>query len=197
MIRWRDQPADIGTQPIDALFRSLHLPDALRIAGALGECREGPLLIIEPTVRERVFSHLRSSDAELGGLLIGDAFVHPAGGDSPDQLAVVRVREAIRGDDYASTSVSLQLGTSVWDEARNRLGEGRLVIGWYHSHPRLGAFFSGTDRRTQRAFFAHPYSVGWVIDPYATDQANAERTYLGPHAVELAPTALAFGCADL
>ncbi len=40
-----------------------------------------------------------------------------------------------------------------------------MVVGWYHSHPNLGAFFSGTDRATQRAFFNRPYSVGLVVDP--------------------------------
>ena len=47
----------------------------------------------------------------------------------------------------------------------------RQVIGWYHSHPDLGAFFSATDRHTQSAFFPHPYSLGWVLDPIRNEQA--------------------------
>lgn len=192
MIQWREQPVDSGAQPLDTLYRSLPLTDVLRIVAALQVDRiEPPLLIVAHAARTRVLAHLRSSQAELGGLLIGEAF----SGDAPaavgeviapaKSIAVVRVSEALPGDDHASTAISLQLGASVWNKARERLGNGRLVVGWYHSHPHLGAFFSGTDRRTQRAFFAQPYSVGWVIDPYATDRASVERFYLGPRAREL------------
>jgi proteasome lid subunit RPN8/RPN11 len=74
--------------------------------------------------------------------------------------------------------------TSVWDRARAALAAGELVVGWFHSHPRLGAFFSDTDRRTQAAFFNHPFSVGWVIDPFA----NEEAWFLGADAESIPPT---------
>jgi proteasome lid subunit RPN8/RPN11 len=48
---------------------------------------------------------------------------------------------------------------------------GERVVGWFHSHPDIGAFFSGTDRRTQAAFFAQAFSVGWVIDPVRGEEA--------------------------
>jgi len=35
----------------------------------------------------------------------------------------------------------------------------------------LGTFLSETDGATQKAFFGHPYSVGWVIDPFRHEQA--------------------------
>jgi len=40
-----------------------------------------------------------------------------------------------------------------------------MIVGWYHSHPNLGVFFSGIDRATQSAFFNYPYALGLVIDP--------------------------------
>ncbi|MCG3201208.1 MAG: hypothetical protein NFCOHLIN_01074 [Gammaproteobacteria bacterium] len=46
-----------------------------------------------------------------------------------------------------------------------------MVVGWFHSHPNLGAFFSGTDRSTQRKFFGHEYSLGYVIDPIRDEHA--------------------------
>ncbi len=197
-IQWREQPAEVGPQPIAALYRGESVSDVLRIAAALEQRREVlPLLIIGQTVREQVFAHLRSSESELGGLLIGDAFVQAGSAGGGDAIAVVRVLEALPGDDYASTAVSLQLGASVWSKAHERLRDGRLVVGWYHSHPHLGAFFSGTDRRTQRAFFAHPYSVGWVIDPYSSDPAAIERCYVGAESFELSPTAITMASVGL
>jgi proteasome lid subunit RPN8/RPN11 len=58
---------------------------------------------------------------------------------------------------------------------------GKTVVGWYHSHPDLGVFFSGTDRRTQRAFFNQPHCIGLVVDPIGFQ----ETWFIGPDSVEL------------
>ena len=69
------------------------------------------------------------------------------------------------------------------------------VVGWYHSHPGLGAFFSGTDRETQHAFFRQPYSLGLVVDPLRAELA----CYAGPDSAEpgfdvlLSPSLAPFG----
>jgi hypothetical protein len=105
---------------------------------------------------------------EQGGLLVGTPYARdPASG----AIDVVHVRGAVGAVDFSSSGVSLRMEAGVWDRARNALRAGELVVGWFHSHPGLGAFFSETDRRTQAAFFAHPFSVGWVIDPYADEEA--------------------------
>ena len=92
------------------------------------------------------------------------------------------VRTAVPGLDDDATEYSLRLAAGVWDAARAALAPGELVVGWFHSHPDIGAFFSGTDRRTQAAFFAHAFSVGWVIDPVRREQA----WFVGPQSRELA-----------
>ena len=56
-----------------------------------------------------------------------------------------------------------------------------MVVGWYHSHPNRGAFFSGTDRRTQRALFTQSYSIGLVIDPVRGEEA----WFWGPDSIPL------------
>jgi len=61
-----------------------------------------------------------------------------------------------------------------------------ITVGWYHSHPDLGAFFSQTDRATQRAFFNAPYSVALVIDPIRNEEAwfvGAESSRLSHYAI--------------
>jgi len=78
--------------------------------------------------------------------------------------------------------VSLAMGTEIWDRARDLMARaGSMVVGWYHSHPNLGAFFSGTDRATQRAFFNRPYSVGLVVDPVRGEEA----WFVGPASTPL------------
>jgi proteasome lid subunit RPN8/RPN11 len=41
------------------------------------------------------------------------------------------------------------------------------IVGWYHSHPKMGCFMSGTDLDTQRRYqnlFSH--AVALVVDPH-------------------------------
>jgi proteasome lid subunit RPN8/RPN11 len=54
-------------------------------------------------------------------------------------------------------------------------------LGWYHSHPNLGAFFSSTDRYTQKHFFNNDYSLGLVIDPIR----NEEKYFLNKNSIEI------------
>jgi len=45
-------------------------------------------------------------------------------------------------------------------------GRPEMVVGWYHSHPGFGCWFSGTDINTQQSFEQlNPRAVGVVIDP--------------------------------
>jgi hypothetical protein len=39
------------------------------------------------------------------------------------------------------------------------------LIGWYHSHPGLTAFMSGTDVTTHKSYFDNEYNISVVVDP--------------------------------
>jgi proteasome lid subunit RPN8/RPN11 len=122
---------------------------------------------IAPAVDRQVMAHLLTLDVEQGGLLVGKAYSGPGS----DQVAHVRITGSAPAEDAQGTAFSLRMGTAVWRAAQAMLAADEMIVGWYHSHPGLTAFFSDTDRQTQRAFFNHPYSVGWVIDPHNRDEA--------------------------
>lgn len=42
--------------------------------------------------------------------------------------------------------------------------EGLQIVGWYHSHPGFGPFFSAHDRFIHESFFTDPFHVGLVLD---------------------------------
>ena len=163
-MRWTDKPVELPLQPLSALrTRAPSLP-------ALALPARGLLVIVTDEVREAVLRHLRGSQDEQGGLLLGEVFTADESVGVAASRAVV-VSQAIPALDFASSGISLRMEAGVWDRARLALGPLELIVGWYHSHPGLGAFFSATDRRTQAAFFPHPYSVGWVIDPELDEEA--------------------------
>lgn len=167
MIKWTDQSPAVRFQPRERL--RFELPaDAL------------PAVLVPTAVRVAVRAHLETRSEELGGLLVGEVFGEVFGEEHP---AAIRIVACVPSHEYSSTGVSLRMASDVWSRARALLIAERLIVGWYHSHPGLTAFFSETDRRTQRAFFPHTYSLGWVIDPTDGD----ERFYLGADALEIDP----------
>jgi proteasome lid subunit RPN8/RPN11 len=113
----------------------------------------------DDAVRTAIYSYLAGHAVEAGGLLLGRRVGVAAPG------TIVSIESFVPSTDFDGTGVSLTMGTKVWDDARPHLDAGYVVVGWVHSHPNLGAFFSGTDRKTQRAFFAKPWQVGLCVDP--------------------------------
>lgn len=178
MIQWREQKTELPVQPIETLFSRLSGAGATTVESL---CTEGRVIVVDGPGRAAAERHLAASYDEQGGLLVGEVFIQSEG-----LIAAVFVRAGIPSLEFASSGVSLRMEAGVWTRAREALRGQELIVGWYHSHPGLGAFFSATDRRTQRAFFPHPYSVGWVRDPLHGEECwfvGAESEALPPRQV--------------
>jgi proteasome lid subunit RPN8/RPN11 len=173
-MRWIDAPESPAWRTLSAWQQTLrHDVDAALLRARVERAQglvpgNGPIVALAASALATAWDHVRDSPLERGGLLIGEPFVNAGADTSP---ALVFVRAAVAGLDDEATSTSLRLHTGVWDAARVALQPGECVVGWFHSHPGIGAFFSDTDRRTQAGFFHHPFSLGWVIDPQRREQA--------------------------
>ena len=180
MITWSEQPPDFRTRPVTDLTERLSFTDACTIL-----LSDQPVTIaIKESVSASVYDHLSESAVESGGLLLGEVFARR---DAQGRLQLVAVvNEHVRADVFNGTSISLQMGAEVWEAARVKGNGAGSVIGWYHSHPNLGAFFSGTDRRTQAAFFRETHCLGLVIDPVRREEC----WFTGPDSVEADPGAI-------
>lgn len=176
MISWTEQEPDFELQPVEALFARLGFVSAVAVWSRIGT---GLQIVIQESVRSSIEAHLLAQHIEQGGLLIGSAF-----GSANDDQLVVTIEDSVVADDATGTGVSLVMGSAVWENARGRCTGKRTVVGWYHSHPNLGAFFSGTDRATQRGFFSNAHSVGLVSDPIRRE----EKWFSGPESMEVPAT---------
>jgi proteasome lid subunit RPN8/RPN11 len=177
-MNWQEQPADIQPPLISDLLRAVSALDAVFL---VARTRKAPTVYLTPECRQGIWTHVRSHRTEVGGLLIGRAYV--AGADLPDTWRpLVWIDRFLPSETFRSSAISLAMGTEIWDRARSVTAhDDGMVVGWYHSHPNLGAFFSSTDRATQRAFFNQPYSVGLVIDPIRGEEA----WFIGPDSTSL------------
>ncbi|ORM40840.1 26S proteasome non-ATPase regulatory subunit 14 -like protein [Babesia sp. Xinjiang] len=69
------------------------------------------------------------------------------------------------GNSVSVEAVDPVYQTEMKDQLR-RTGRPEVVVGWYHSHPGFGCWFSGTDINTQQSFEQlNTRAVGIVIDP--------------------------------
>ncbi len=175
-MKWTDQSPSALLPIVDDAIRG-HFGDGSAIRELFAQTRAGTDLdvAIEAPVHHEVLQHLRASRVEQGGLLLGTPYGAPGNPASP---ALVVISAVVPARHASGTGYSLRMEAAVWSDANRLLelgaskqpgtateGSATRVVGWYHSHPGLGAFFSDTDCATQRAFFSHPWSVGWVIDP--------------------------------
>ena len=176
-MKWTALPPDIRSGNARDLFEKLGFLAASRV---IHDSINAPLVVFDPGAFEAILDHLRAGPGELGGLLLGRAYSLPY--DTIHGYAFLTVVSgAVPSREFTNTEFSLKMGTELWSSASDALNKGSLVIGWYHSHPSLGAFFSTIDRATQKAFFNHPYSLGVVIDPVRGEQ----KCFAGPDCNEI------------
>lgn len=157
-----------------------------------------PMVIIERPAWEALWDHARSADVEVGGLLVGEAFRDTATG-----RPVALIHGAIPALGGASSAVSFTFTPDAWDHLtaeRDRSWPDLITVGWFHTHPDLGVFYSTTDRATQGAFFRQPWNIGIVVDPLArSDQvalfAGADSRRLPASDLVVAPAPFAVAVA--
>jgi proteasome lid subunit RPN8/RPN11 len=161
MIQWKDVEPDVVISSANQLFRTV---DCISTICALANWIGGRRIHITEECLGTLADHVASERNEVGGLLLGQVFsIETEIRSGYPHLTVIR--KAIPCEAYRNSPVSLEMRADVWVGAASHLSNGLIVIGWYHTHPNLGAFFSGTDETTQRSFFNQSYSLGLVIDP--------------------------------
>ena len=115
----------------------------------------------------RVSVHSCSSDTvEVGGVLVGEWCVDE---DTGEQFVIVKhalpARHTLQGSVYLTfTQDSL---VDLHEQIEKRF-EGERIVGWYHTHPRMGIFLSHYDTWLHKNFFPEPWQVALVVEPYSS-----------------------------
>ena len=83
---------------------------------------------------------------------------------SDDEIEVVEIVPISSGTSVFVDITDWEYVFSLISE--EKIDEGEVIVGWAHTHPGLGIFFSGTDIETQLIYQKmHPKSFGLVLDP--------------------------------
>lgn len=125
-------------------------------------------LICSQTALQQIDSHSRSNlYSELGGFLLGEAF-------QKDGYLFVEVSAAIPALSDEHGPVHFTFTADAWANAhkvREEQYPGLKIVGWFHTHPNLGVFYSDDDVIVHSTAFSLPWHVGLVIDPIRDEAA--------------------------
>ncbi len=126
-------------------------------------------------IRAHSISNLRS---ELGGVLLGRA-----ARDGEQLLVEIIAALPARNDDHGP--IHFTFTADAWSQIhRDRAAQypDLDIVGWFHTHPGLGVFYSSDDVVVHTAAFILPWHVGLVVDPLGN-----EASYFGWQDGKLAP----------
>lgn len=104
---------------------------------------------------------------EVGGIVVGHwCKQQRADGKSEHTLSLT---DLIAVASYDSSSAHISFTERAWVRAEEELTEkyasaGKIRLGWYHTHPIQGIFFSSKDH-SAHSIFSEPYQFALVIDP--------------------------------
>lgn len=169
---WIEVEPDFKKEDVKSILQGLPFDNALNILSNLDTKTS---VIIKKDAQDKAYEYVSSIRVESGGLLIGRVF------DVNLMKDIVLIEDCVFSDDSDGTPVSLKMNSSLWTKAKSFINEKQFVVGWFHSHPNLGAYFSGTDRATQNAFFRENFHIGWCIDPIRKENA----WFYGQNSIEL------------
>ena len=126
-------------------------------------------------IRAHSISNLRS---ELGGVLSGHAYR-----DGEQMLVEVIAALPARNDDHGP--IHFTFTADAWSQIHHEKAAKHPdleIVGWFHTHPGLGVFYSSDDVVVHTAAFTLPWHVGLVVDPLGN-----EASYFGWQDGRLAP----------
>ncbi len=133
--------------------------------------------------RQQAISQIRAYSitnlrAELGGVLLGHAYR-----DGEQLLVEVIAALPARNDDHGP--IHFTFTADAWSQIhhdRTAQYPNLEIVGWFHTHPGLGVFYSSDDVVVHTAAFTLPWHVGLVVDPLGN-----EASYFGWQAGVLTP----------
>lgn len=134
-------------------------------AGKKYDVKEPPFsLVITSEVLARVNAHVSTDgNRELGGFLLGNNYFCPN-----TKIKYVQIDNSVEAKFTSSNHVSIDLVNETFQHLLDEMGGkylGKKIIGWYHSHPDMGAFLSPMDVEVHKHRFPPAWAVALVIDP--------------------------------
>jgi proteasome lid subunit RPN8/RPN11 len=126
----------------------------------------GVQVFMTQSAYQRICEHAQSDmDNEVGGWLAGRWCKDSETGDEFVVVEALLPAQQVRsGSTFLTFTHDSQVAMLAALEERYST---KGVVGWFHTHPRMGIFLSGYDLWLHEHFFPHPWQVALVVEPHS------------------------------
>ncbi len=123
-------------------------------------------VFVTQTAYQAITKHANSDlDNEVGGWLAGRWCQDPEGGGEFIVVEALLPAQQVRsGSTFLTFTHDSQVAMLAALEERYA---NKGIVGWYHTHPRMGVFLSGYDLWLHDHFFPYPWQVALVVEPHS------------------------------
>jgi len=117
---------------------------------------------ISDSAYKAIIKHAKEDQKiEICGILIGEVFKDLNG-------PYLEISDIIIGEHAENQAGQVMFTHETWEyitSVKDEQFPDKLIVGWYHTHPRFGIFLSDQDVFIQSNFFDKPWQVAFVVDP--------------------------------
>ncbi|KXK02566.1 MAG: Mov34/MPN/PAD-1 family protein [Ignavibacteriaceae bacterium] len=149
-------------------------PNVFKRVGDDGQDDEFRVYIKNSVINE-IDEYLASDKTkELGGVLIGNAY------KTSKDIRFIHITDFIHAEHTEASVSRLTFTHKTWESIGRKLDneyEGKIVLGWYHSHPGHSVFMSDYDVFIQKNFFDMEFMTAYVFDPVLNQRAFFYKLY--------------------
>jgi proteasome lid subunit RPN8/RPN11 len=150
---------------IEEAIRQVGETEGIKLHGSTPPAEQVQVFLRQAAVRQIQEHSASDLDSELGGVLLGRT------GESDEHIMVaVSAALPVVTDDLGP--VHFTFTADAWSQLhrdKERLYPDLDIVGWYHTHPGLGVFYSADDVVVHKAAFVLPWQVGLVVDPIGNE----------------------------
>jgi proteasome lid subunit RPN8/RPN11 len=103
---------------------------------------------------------------EVGGFLVGEWCVNAKQGEQ-----FIIIEHALPARYTKQGAIYLTFTHDSMVDIHNQIDKhhnGKKIVGWYHTHPRMGIFLSHYDTWLHNNFFPEPWQVALVVEPHTS-----------------------------
>ena len=140
--RWNSQYDNAGLEPLVKVF------------------------VTQPAYSRICVHSVSDLDNEVGGIMIGEWCVDDTGGQFIVVEHALPARHTRQGSVYLTFTQDSLVDIHEEIDAHHK---GKKIVGWYHTHPRMGIFLSHYDTWLHQHFFPEPWQVALVVEPHSSN----------------------------
>jgi proteasome lid subunit RPN8/RPN11 len=150
---------------IEEAIRHIGATEGIKLHGSTPPAEQVKVFLNQAAVRQ-VQEHSTSDlEAELGGVLLGHV-------RESDGYLLVAVFAALPVATDDRGPVHFTFTADAWSQLHRDKEHDYPdldIVGWYHTHPGLGVFYSADDVVVHKAAFVLPWQIGLVVDPIGNE----------------------------